>query len=158
MIAIKFEDCNGCGDCVECCPTGALLLQNGKAWVDQNLCEGCEACVDSCPQSAIIHQDAAPIGVAVTRVPMETTLVRSPSIETRDVSIREALLPAVYSFLIWTGREIAPRLANLFVNYLDRRMQNPDPGSNFETVQYANRRSGGRGKHRRARRRRQGKK
>jgi len=154
MIAIKYEDCDGCGACVESCPTGALLLQNGKACFDQDICEGYEVCIDSCPQEAIIRQEEVPAGTTVIQIPLESTPVPSNSGEVRDLTIRDVVLPAIGSFLVWTGREIAPRLANLVLKTLDRRVQPADPTSKYETMQYANRGAEVRGRHRRLRRRR----
>lgn len=45
--------CEGCGDCVEACPNGALSLKNDKAFVDYNLCLTCGYCVPHCPVFAL---------------------------------------------------------------------------------------------------------
>ncbi|MGC9395902.1 MAG: 4Fe-4S binding protein [Anaerolineae bacterium] len=45
--------CTGCGACVEVCPTGALILVEGKARLDDTLCRGCEACIQACPAGAL---------------------------------------------------------------------------------------------------------
>ena len=54
MITIDTERCDGCGACVEVCPTGALYLVAGKAAMDGTLCRQCEACLTACPNGAII--------------------------------------------------------------------------------------------------------
>lgn len=46
------ENCYGCGDCVEMCPTGAITLQDGISVTDINLCTKCCACVKFCPVNA----------------------------------------------------------------------------------------------------------
>ena len=38
MIVVNYEDCNGCGACVDACPVGAVLLQNDTVFIDQELC------------------------------------------------------------------------------------------------------------------------
>jgi NAD-dependent dihydropyrimidine dehydrogenase PreA subunit len=133
MIAINYEDCNGCGECAEICPTGAIILQNGKAALDESLCEGCLVCVDSCPQGAIVIREPIPVGGGVIRItePAPSMLVPEGP---RGVSIREAALPVIGSILLWTGREIVPRLANLALDYLDRRIQSNDPGFNHQSI------------------------
>ncbi len=50
---VKFEMCEGCGACVDMCPSGAIELKDGKAVVDTELCADCAACVDTCPTQAI---------------------------------------------------------------------------------------------------------
>lgn len=58
---IHFEDkpvvdenlCDGCGDCIEACPTDAITLHRGKARVDWSLCYGCKACQSVCPKKAL---------------------------------------------------------------------------------------------------------
>lgn len=46
--------CNGCGECIARCPTGALGWQSGEAsllYPDQ--CSYCAACESICPVNAI---------------------------------------------------------------------------------------------------------
>lgn len=58
---IHFEDkpvvdeelCDGCGECVNICPKGAVALYKGKAKVQWNLCYGCKACQSVCPRGAL---------------------------------------------------------------------------------------------------------
>lgn len=45
--------CEGCGTCVEACPSSALSIRNGKASVDHNLCITCGYCVPHCPEFAL---------------------------------------------------------------------------------------------------------
>ena len=46
------ENCNGCGICVQNCPTQNLSLFDGKA-VAGNRCTMCYRCISKCPQKAI---------------------------------------------------------------------------------------------------------
>lgn len=52
-IIIDFEKCDGCGDCVEVCPTESITLVQDKAHFDPEDCVDCEACVEACPNEAI---------------------------------------------------------------------------------------------------------
>jgi len=46
--------CNGCGDCITVCPTGALgMVQERAAVVHPEACTYCAACEDICPTEAI---------------------------------------------------------------------------------------------------------
>lgn len=46
--------CNGCGDCVEVCPTDVLAMENNLAVVAQPAaCDYCALCEAACPVAAI---------------------------------------------------------------------------------------------------------
>ena len=54
MPAIVNRDlCNSCEECVETCPTEAIVMVEGKAQVEADECTDCYACVDACPEGAI---------------------------------------------------------------------------------------------------------
>ena len=55
MITIDTDSCEGCGDCVETCPSSMFELKDGKAVLvgNQDDCLGCEACVSICRTSSI---------------------------------------------------------------------------------------------------------
>lgn len=155
MITIRVELCNGCGACVESCPTGAILVQNGVAVVDQILCKACEVCFDACPQGAIVQQEQVQPGVEVIQMPAVASVLSTPI---QAVTMRARLLPALGTFLAWTGREVVPRLAEMALNYLDRRVQSTEPRVNYDVRQYANRTSAFQNRRRRVRRRLRGRK
>lgn len=51
---IDAERCDGCGDCVEACPQGALALEDGKAVMARPAdCDYCADCEAVCPPDAI---------------------------------------------------------------------------------------------------------
>lgn len=50
---VDQEKCEGCGDCVESCPSEAIEIVEGKAQVKEDDCADCGACVDECPTEAI---------------------------------------------------------------------------------------------------------
>lgn len=154
MISINFEVCNGCGSCVEICPTGALLLQNGKAGFDLSLCDGCEVCVDSCPLGAILPYEAQPVMSNVIHMPAESTRIANTPSEPRELKVRDTVLPAVGSLLVWMGQEIVPRLADLILKTWDKRVQVADSTVKYETMPPADQRPAVQGRQRRNRRRR----
>jgi len=47
MIKIIQEKCDGCGNCVEVCPFGVLIIKNLEN------CKRCGACMHACPNNAI---------------------------------------------------------------------------------------------------------
>jgi ferredoxin len=54
MPQIAQAVCNGCGDCIVCCPTGALGTQDGKAaLLHPERCIYCANCEAICPFRAI---------------------------------------------------------------------------------------------------------
>lgn len=46
--------CYGCGECVDRCPTGAIILKDGRSDTVLELCTKCCACVKDCPVGARI--------------------------------------------------------------------------------------------------------
>ena len=50
---VYWEQCDGCGACMEVCPIAAIELKEGKAAVKVVSCIGCGACIPACPKSAI---------------------------------------------------------------------------------------------------------
>ncbi len=55
-IRIDYDKCDGCGDCVEICPTEVYELVEGKATAPNIAeCIECCACVEACPKGAIEH-------------------------------------------------------------------------------------------------------
>ena len=54
---VDHENCTGCADCVESCPTGLIQLAEEKAVVNQEECIECRACVDACIHNAMSMAD-----------------------------------------------------------------------------------------------------
>ncbi|MCR5788954.1 MAG: 4Fe-4S dicluster domain-containing protein [Lachnospiraceae bacterium] len=70
---IVSDQCMGCvaHPCVEVCPKGAISIQNGKSFIDQDKCVKCGKCHSVCPYDAISHKrrpcaDACGLGAIVS--------------------------------------------------------------------------------------------
>ena len=155
MITINAQRCNGCGACVEICPTGAMYLVDGKAVVDSTLCHECEACLTACPTGATGHNAKPEPAPKPTRVP---TLRPEPDViqirtQPDVIPFRTKVLPLVSAALTWAGREIAPRLADRLLHTLNYQApEQPAVRGDTSTALSSNANAGG-DQHRRRRRR-----
>jgi len=51
---INKDKCNGCKTCVEICPVQVLVIEDGKAKLEnEKECIDCRACEAQCPKEAI---------------------------------------------------------------------------------------------------------
>lgn len=128
IIQVNQELCAGCGVCVDACSVGAIQLVDQRAVIDEALCTQCEACIEACPDGAIT---ALPIPAR------STSIVALPAAESRMVPARdqtalpETAAPArglaslAGAALAFLGREIAPRLADVLIAALERRLARP---------------------------------
>ena len=53
-VVIDQDKCNGCEDCLASCPVEAIVMKEGKAFINE-YCEMCMACINACPEGAIIE-------------------------------------------------------------------------------------------------------
>ena len=127
MITIDATQCTGCGACMEICPSGAIYLVEGKAVVDRELCTECEACVTACPIKAIaIVSEAQPVpeSARTMAVQQQPEVIRVATVR-EPAPLRSRVLPVVGTALVWAGREVLPRLADILLDALDRRAARP---------------------------------
>ncbi|MGN1413971.1 MAG: glycyl-radical enzyme activating protein [Anaerovoracaceae bacterium] len=52
-LKVIYDDCNGCGRCVDLCTRGALSMKDGKVVVDRNRCDVCGECKEFCYTGAL---------------------------------------------------------------------------------------------------------
>ena len=50
---VDFNKCNGCGECVNQCPSGAISIIDNIAVIDLSGCRNCRTCQNVCPEKAI---------------------------------------------------------------------------------------------------------
>ena len=105
-IVVRIEKCTGCETCLNSCPFDAIVMKEGKAFINE-YCNYCKTCISVCPEGAIIETEEAP----VTHHP-------SPLTDYKDVLIfaeqREGKAAPVSFELLGAGRRLADELgANL---------------------------------------------
>ena len=64
-VIINIDKCEGCEECLSSCPFDAIVIKEGKAFVNE-YCQACMACISVCPEGAIIEvENGKPEGVDV---------------------------------------------------------------------------------------------
>ena len=56
-IPVANEQCDGCGECADACPTKAIDILNGRAEILSTHCVACALCMDVCPVEAIDFEE-----------------------------------------------------------------------------------------------------
>ena len=157
MIYVDSKACTGCGVCQAACPENAIIMREEIAYIEESRCDECELCLDACPQGAILavelveHEALSPVPVPESIIPPTRVDEQLPA---RRSALLDLALPAIGSALVWTGREIVPRLASLGLDLLDRRARNSAPSAPAVTTSVVGRATNAR----RAGRGRQGRK
>jgi NAD-dependent dihydropyrimidine dehydrogenase PreA subunit len=60
------QKCQGCGKCVEVCPHGVFVMDNGLSkLIDKDACIECGACQKNCPFDAITVQSGVGCAAAI---------------------------------------------------------------------------------------------
>jgi NAD-dependent dihydropyrimidine dehydrogenase PreA subunit len=122
MIRVDLYECTGCQLCLDTCPVEAIYMQDGKAAIDVDVCHRCGACFAACPQGAISEAkvlENVPEAFAVGELrpaALPTTTLSSEN--------RFALAGMVLSFV---GKEIVPRVIDVLIAALDRRLSVSTP-------------------------------
>jgi ferredoxin len=80
IIKIDEDTCNGCGQCANGCPEGAIQMVNHKAHlVGELLCDGLGACIGTCPVGAITIEEREAEPYDEKKV-MENILAKGPDV------------------------------------------------------------------------------
>jgi Fe-S-cluster-containing hydrogenase component 2 len=128
VIQVNQELCAGCGVCVDACSAGAIQLVDQRAVIDDALCTQCEACADACPNEAITALSIPARSVSIVALPA----AGSHLVPGRDqAALPEMAAPArglatlAGAALAFLGSEVAPRLADVLIDALERRLARP---------------------------------
>ena len=128
IIHVSLELCAGCGVCLDACSTGAIQLVDRRAEIDSLLCTQCQACADACPNGAITAILIPAQGAILEALPeVESHLIpvqQSEKQPARAAPVRR-LAPLAGTALAFLGQEVAPRLADVLINSLERRLARP---------------------------------
>ena len=57
MYKVDIEKCDACETCMDICPTEAISIVDGHAFVDMDECIECASCLAECPNEAIVEVD-----------------------------------------------------------------------------------------------------
>jgi ferredoxin len=117
MWQVDRERCTGCGDCLDICPVEAIFMHADKAAIDADTCIACEACVKACPQGAI-SESTLPVPHPATAIQPANRPTNLPV----PASYPETRFAWAKPVLSYVGQEIFPRLADVLIAALDRRL------------------------------------
>ncbi|MGB3963640.1 MAG: [Fe-Fe] hydrogenase large subunit C-terminal domain-containing protein [Tepidanaerobacteraceae bacterium] len=51
-VTLDVDKCKGCTNCIKGCPTEAIRVRNGRAYILENKCIDCGECIRICPNNA----------------------------------------------------------------------------------------------------------
>lgn len=120
MIQVDLEKCTGCGACLDACSNEAISLCAGKAVIDLGTCLDCGACAPACPVGAISQ---AELPIPVEPAPVRPIVAQQAQVI--KVSDSHKLAPWAETALAFMGREIAPRVVDVLIAALDRKLSRP---------------------------------
>lgn len=128
LMQVNQELCAGCGVCMEACAVDAIHLVNQRAVIETALCTHCEACIDACPNGAItaITEPARQTQLAALPDAKKANLpIPVPGTALDKVSAPHSLAPLTGAVLAFLGQEVAPRLVEILMTALERRLTAP---------------------------------
>ena len=116
MIGVNLELCTGCGACMEACPSAAITMVGGRPEIDADACTLCETCLEACPAGALERLE-----------PVRVPILMQPEAAGRELlpladPPQERPVPWLGATLAYLGQRAAPRLIDILLNALERRL------------------------------------
>lgn len=115
MMKVLIEKCTGCGECILVCPQDAIHMEDHWAVIDRHHCIECLSCQQVCSTKAIREGE---IGSSV----LFDKVIHIPSAAILQPQ-RSRFVPMIGAAILWTGREIIPRMATMILDIFEYRLQ-----------------------------------
>jgi len=128
VIQVDQELCTGCGVCVDACSVGAIHLVDQRPVIDNALCTACEACIEACLNEAITALYIPARNAPIMSLPVAESRpvpVRNQTALPETAAPARGLAPLAGAALAFLGSEIAPRLVDVLITTLERRLARP---------------------------------
>jgi ferredoxin len=121
---------------MEACPTEAIEIQDGFAHIIMERCNECGVCAEVCPQGAVLLLAEPDLQELTVAKPEEQPADRSQEVIKVRVPPPPTLAPerpsparqlglALGGALTFLGREVAPRLLRLAVDWVEEQIRTP---------------------------------
>jgi NAD-dependent dihydropyrimidine dehydrogenase PreA subunit len=130
IIQVYQELCTGCGTCVDVCSEEAIRLVDNRAMIDDSLCIQCEACIEACQNNAIVEFPKPERSSAILNLPLPVSgpiSLRNQPMQRESKAPARGLAPLAGAALAFLGSEVAPRLVDVLITTLERRLTQPTP-------------------------------
>ena len=102
-IVVNLDKCTGCETCIDSCPFDAIVIKEGKAYINE-YCQVCMACINACPEGAIIEIAET----HVTRYSLSITDFKGVWVFAEQ---RSGVVASVSYELLGVGRKLADELS-----------------------------------------------
>lgn len=93
-------ECNGCGSCLDVCPTGALKRggsdQTRMIW-EQELCCGCDACLRICPNSSSPRIRQMSVLEVLEEIRMALPFIQGITVSGGECTLQEAFVTELFT-------------------------------------------------------------